>query len=57
MLGKNNNIKETVISGRYAEEMIDALKRVRSGNYNDQDLMTMERSKRILGEYKATWKE
>lgn len=55
MLGQDSKELPT-ITGHYAEEMRDALRRVRTNQLNDSDRHTMIRAEEITRQYHAVWK-
>jgi hypothetical protein len=56
MLGFENK-KPFVVTGKYAKELREKLRRYRTGEFNEEDLRQMERSKKILSKYNAIWKD
>lgn len=43
------------IRGDIADNIRDAVARVATGQLNEREKASVERSKKILGQYKATW--
>jgi len=55
MLGIDS--KETpIVTGTYADNLREALRRVRLGQYNDTDQKIAARSASVKHEYDAVWK-
>lgn len=55
MLGQDSKVLPPVV-GRYAEDMRDALRRVRLNQLNDADKRTIDRAAEIAQKYHAVWK-
>lgn len=47
--------KTIIVKEPFASQMIDALERSKCGNYTEEELKQIERSKQILSEYEAIW--
>lgn len=55
MLGMDKNTPATV-TGKYAEDLREAIRRKYTGQPNESDRQASARSKQIKSEYHAVWK-